>query len=112
MRTSHRRRKVSLTTSFFRRLAVGLLTEDRVRGRVLITSADVDEAEAQSSKLVEVGIDGSVHIRVDSTPKVSGSRASVKLVSQKTCDGGLFIADIERTPQVSTRGSDWSGGGS
>jgi len=58
----------------------------------------VDQTTAQSSNLTSINSAGNAIMRVDTTPKVSGSRSSVRIQTQYSFTGGLVIMDSVHMP--------------
>jgi hypothetical protein len=65
----------------------------------------------QSSNLTSINSKGNAIMRVDTTPQVSGNRASVRIQTQFTFTGGLVIMDSVHMPTgCGTWPSFWSVG--
>jgi len=78
----------------------------------------VDEATARSNNLLEVNSDGNAVMRVETTPSVPANRMSIRITSQKSYNGGLFILDAVHMPTGCgtwpawwTNGPNWPAGG-
>jgi len=78
----------------------------------------VDQQTARSSGLVTVNNQGNAVMRVETTGSVSGNRQSVRIFTQSSFNGGLFIMDSVHMPTGCgiwpafwTNGPDWPNGG-
>lgn len=67
--------------------------------------------DAQSNGLIGVNSAGNVIMKVETTPKVSGNRKSVRIHSKNTFTGGLLIMDAVHMPSgCGTWPAFWSNG--
>jgi hypothetical protein len=78
----------------------------------------IDQGTAQSNNLVEVNSAGNAIMRVETTPQVASTRQSVRITTQSTFNGGLFIMDSVHMPTGCgtwpafwTNGPNWPAGG-
>ncbi|KAF7986223.1 hypothetical protein HWV62_38669 [Athelia sp. TMB] len=78
----------------------------------------IDQDTAQSANLVEINSAGNAVMRVETTPQVASTRQSVRITTESTWNGGLFIMDSVHMPTGCatwpafwTNGPNWPAGG-
>jgi len=78
----------------------------------------IDEDTARSNNLIEVNSAGNAVMRVDTTQTVTSSRQSIRITTNATFNGGLFILDAVHMPSGCgtwpafwTNGPNWPAGG-
>ncbi|TDL28915.1 glycoside hydrolase family 16 protein [Rickenella mellea] len=82
-------------------------TADPTHGNVQF----VDQQTAQSNQLVGVNSAGNFLMRVETTPQVSGNRKSIRITTDNTYTGGIFILDAVHMPTgCGTWPAFWSNG--
>ena len=70
-----------------------------------------DNRSQQSNGLIGVNSAGNVLMKVETTPKVSGNRKSIRIQSKNTYNGGLLILDAAHMPAgCGTWPAWWSNG--
>ncbi|KAG9223169.1 glycoside hydrolase family 16 protein, partial [Pleurotus ostreatus PC15] len=99
---------------------------DFFRGWDFFTSADptngivdyINEADGRSAGILSVNNNGNAVMRVETTPTVAANRKSIRITTQSTWNGGLFIMDAVHMPTGCgtwpafwSNGPDWPRGG-
>ncbi|KAL5535619.1 hypothetical protein ACEPAF_3713 [Sanghuangporus sanghuang] len=57
------------------------------------------QEDAESGGLIEINDDGNAVLKVDTTSTISGNRKSVRITTENTFTGGIFVLDAVHMPQ-------------
>lgn len=78
----------------------------------------LDQATAQANNLIGINSAGNALMKVETTPTVPGNRMSIRIQTQQSWTGGLFIMDAVHMPTGCgtwpafwTNGPNWPAGG-
>ncbi|KAG8990408.1 hypothetical protein FRB90_001770 [Tulasnella sp. 427] len=68
--------------------------DDPTHGTVQFTT----QQDAQNSNLIDIDDDGNAIMRVDTTGQISGGRKAIRIHSEQTFNGGLWVLDAMHMP--------------